>query len=70
MIKFISKYTLESPEQFRFRRRYSCVHAINSAIEIMRHSIDDKKSGLANFVDFKKAFDTIDHSFFLTKLDF
>ena len=70
MIKFISKYTLESPEQFGIRRRYSCVHAITSAIEIMRHSIDDKKSGLAIFVDFKKALDTIDHSFFLTKLDF
>ena len=57
------------PEQFGFRRRYSCVHAINSAIEIMRHCIDDKKSGLGGFVDLKKAFDTIDHSNLLTKLD-
>ena len=45
------------------------MHAITSAFEIMRHCIDDKKSGLAGFVDLKKAFDTIDHSILLTKLD-
>ena len=41
MIKFLSKCKLLVPEQFVFRRRYSCVHAITSAIEIMRHCIDD-----------------------------
>ena len=35
----------------------------------MRPCIDDKKSRLARFVDFKKAFNTIDHSILLTKLD-
>ena len=69
MIKCLSKCKLLVSEQFWFRRRYSCVHAITSAIEIMRHCIDDKKSGLAGFVDLKKAFDTIDHSILRTKLD-
>ena len=69
MIKFISKCKLLVPEQFGFRRRCSCVHAITSAIEIVSHCIDDKKSGLAGFVDLKNAFDTIDHSILLTKLD-
>ena len=69
MIKFISKCKLLVPEQFEFRRRCSCVHAITSAIEIVSHCIDDKKSGLAGFVDLKNAFDTIDHSILLTKLD-
>ena len=68
MIKFISKCNLLVPKQFGFRSRYSCVHAITSAIETMRHSIDDKKSGLKGFVDLKKAFDTIDHSALLTQL--
>ena len=44
MIKFIPKCKLLVPEQFGFRRRYSCVHAIVSAIEIMRQGIDDKKN--------------------------
>ena len=69
MNKFISKCKLLVPEQFGFRLRYSCEHAVASAIEIMRHCIDDTKSGLAGFVDIKKAFDTIDHSNLLTKLD-
>ena len=69
MVKFISKCKLLVPEQFGSRRRYSCVHAITSAIEIMRHCIEYKKSGLTGFVDFKKAFDTIDHNILLTKID-
>ena len=69
MVKFLSKCKLLVPEQFGFRCRYSCVHTKTSPIEIMRHCIDDKKSGLMGFVDLKKAFDTIDHSILLTKLD-
>ena len=65
MIKFISKSKLLVPQQFEFWRRYSCVHAITSSVEIIRHCVDDKKSELAGFVDLKKAFDTIDHSILL-----
>ena len=57
------------PKQFGFQRRYSCVYAITSAIEITRHCIDDKKSGLEGSVDLKNVFDTIDHSMLTTKLD-
>ena len=49
MSKFISKCKLLVPEQFGFRRRYSCVHAKTSAMEIMRHCIDDKKSWISGF---------------------
>ena len=69
MIRFISKCKLLVSDQFGFRHRYFCVHAITSEIEIMRHCLEGKKSGLAGSVDLKKAFDTIDHSVLLTKLD-
>ena len=35
----------------------------------MRNTVDKKRNGLALYVDFKKAFDTVDHATLLDKLD-
>ena len=45
------------------------VYTITTAVEILRHCINTKKLNFACLVDLKKAFDTIDHSLLLSKLN-
>ena len=62
MVEFLEKHQLLSNIQFGFRPKRSCTHAIASVTELMRNVIDSQKMGFACFIDFQKAFDTIDHS--------
>ena len=67
MIEFLEKHQLLSNEQFGFRPKRSCTHAIASVTELMRNVIDSQKMGFACFLDFQKAFDAIDHSLLIKK---
>ena len=68
MVEFLEKHQLLSNEQFGFRPKRSCTHAIASVTELMRNVIDSQKMGFACFIDFQKAFDTIDHSLLIKKI--
>ena len=57
MVEFLEKHQLLSNEQFGFRPKRSCTHAIASVTELMRNIIDSQKMGFAFFIDFQKAFD-------------
>ena len=67
--KFLVKHKLLSPNQFGFRQNLSCINAIAEITEFMRKAIDKKHYGLAAFIDLKKAFDTVDHSLLIKKLN-
>ena len=69
MICFIEKYGLLAKQQYGFRKKRSCVHAMIKMTDFMRNTVDKKCYGLALYVDFKKAFDTVDHAILLDKLD-
>ena len=62
MLSFIKKHNTIIPEQFGFREKHSCIHAIARVSEFMR-TTNDQYMGLAIFIDLKKALDTVDHSF-------
>ena len=62
MVEFLEKHQLFSNEQSGFRPKRSCAHAIASVTELLRNVIESQKIGFACFIDFQKAFDTIDHS--------
>ena len=64
---FISQNILNH-QQFGFRKGHSTSHALNFSINHIEKSLRNKMHVLAIFIDFSKAFDTIDHKILLHKL--
>ena len=64
---FISQNILNH-QQFGFRKGHSTSHALNYSIDHIEKNISNRMHVLALFIDFSKAFDTIDHKILLHKL--
>ncbi len=55
--------------QFGFRTKHSTNHALMSLTESVRSALDNSNFACGIFVDFQKAFDTVDHNILLHKLE-
>ena len=55
--------------QFGFRKSHGTSYAVNYSMKIVLDALKDKQHVLGIFIDLSKAFDTIDHSTLLVKLD-
>ena len=55
-------------KQFGFQNNFSTTHAVITLIENIEKAIDNKMFVFRVFVDFQKAFDTVDHDILLHKL--
>ena len=55
--------------QFGFRPGYSTTCSLINITEKIRNTLDNNKYGCGVFIDFRKAFDTVNHSILLQKLD-
>ena len=55
--------------QYGFRKSHSTTHALISITEQIRKALDNKDFAVGVFVDFQKAFDTVDHNILLDKLN-
>ena len=55
--------------QFGFRAKHSTNHALTSLTEMIREALDGSNFACGIFVDFQKAFDTVDHTILLKKLE-
>ena len=55
--------------QFGFREKHSTNHALISMTETIQNTLDNGKYSCGIFIDLKKAFDTVNHSILLKKMD-
>jgi retron-type reverse transcriptase len=69
VFSFIEKQKIIFEYQFGFRKGHSTEHAILETIEYLKTAIDENKVTCAIFLDFSKAFDTIDHKILLDKMN-
>lgn len=69
LVSFLEKNDVLSHDQFGFRSGLSTTKALNSGIQYVISSLDKGEQTVGLFLDLQKAFDTIDHSILLDKLD-
>ena len=69
LMKFLEYKNIIHPGQYGFQNQLSTVHAIMELSEGISSAIDMKKYTVGVFIDLKKAFDTINHSILIKKLE-
>ena len=67
LIDVITKYNILQKYQFGFRKLHSTNHAVISLVEKLHNALDQGNIAITCFLDFKKAFDTVYHSIFISK---
>ena len=68
LYKFLEKYGCLYKKQFGFRNSHSTSHPLISVTEKIRKSLDNNEYSCGVFLDFQKAFDTVNHELLLKKL--
>ncbi|XP_065565736.1 putative ankyrin repeat protein RF_0381 [Artemia franciscana] len=64
-----SSDSLIYPHQYRFRAKFLTPHALIDTTQFIRSQLDRKNTVLGLFLDSSKAFDMVDHSVLLSKLN-
>ena len=69
LVKFFDKKKIITPHQFGFRKYFSTELAITEIQNMLLKNLDENKVTCTIFLDLAKAFDTVDHSILLLKME-
>ena len=70
IIKFIEKHNILYKNQYGFQKGMSTEFAVNSLLSNIVKCLENKEIGFCIFLDFAKAFDTVNHEIILDKLEY
>ena len=69
LVSFLERNKILYCYQYGFRKLYSTVLALIEITDHIKRLLDEKNYVISIFIDFKKAFDTVDHEILLYKLE-
>ena len=70
LLHYFETNNLFYDEQYGFRKNYSTKLSLASLVNVMSKSLNEGKITLGVFIDFRKAFDTINHNILCEKLEY
>ena len=70
LLLFLNKHNVIYDYQFGFRQKYSTYMALLTLIDKVSDALEKGEKVIGIFLDFSKAFDTVDHNILLNKMQF
>ena len=68
LLNFINRHKIFNQNQFGFRNNHSTFMALIIPVENLVDALDNGNCAVGIFLDFQKAFDTVDHGISFDKL--